>query len=59
MTNILFEKQGDNVFILVKTGKILLEDGVQVPAEPWATLIPISDTEKLSEYLTQEQIDSL
>jgi len=59
MTNILYEKQGDNVFILVKTGKTMISDGVLVPAEPWATLIPISDTEKLSDYLTQEEIDNL
>lgn len=52
-------KQGDNVIICIPEGKTMVVDGQEVPAPNWTTSIPLTDTTRLSEYLTQKQINQL
>ncbi len=55
----IYYKQNNSVVIVIPEGKTMIEDGVEVPAPNWTISVPLSDTQALSEYLTQEQINQL
>jgi hypothetical protein len=55
----IIQKNNDYVTIVIPEGKTALIDGIEVPISNWTCTIPINNTQALSKYLTQEQINQL